>query len=77
VQGNRVRLMDNEHRRPVATTGTWNSQGASVSTYKLVGPQYFDFFAYVMAGFAVVFIAVAVFYRERNYVRQDTPGAAA
>ena len=46
IQGSSVRLMDNDHRRPVATTGVWNSQGAVVSTYRLVGPEYFNFFAY-------------------------------
>ena len=73
-QGGRVRLMDNEHRLPVATTGAWNSAGADVSTYSLVGPQYFNFFAYVMTGVAVVFILVAVIIREQDHVRSD--GAA-
>ncbi len=72
VQGARIRLMDNEHRRPVATTGEWDAQHAEVSTYKLVGPQYFDFFAYAMAGMGVVFIFVAMAYRERTYVREAT-----
>ena len=71
VQGGRVRLMDNEHRQAVATTGTWNSAGAGVSTYKLVGPQYFNFFAYLMAAFGVVFIGVAMLYREQDHVRAD------
>lgn len=71
IQGNRVRLMDNEHRQPVATTGEWNAAGAGVSTYKLVGPQYFNFFAYVMAGFGVLFVGVAMLYREQDHVRAD------
>ncbi len=71
IQGNRVRLMDNEHRQPVVTTGEWNAAGAGVSTYKLVGPQYFNFFAYVMAGFGVLFIGVAMLYREQDHVRAD------
>ena len=69
VNANRVRLMDNEHRQPVATSGIWNSGAARVSTYKLVGPQYFNFFAYVMAGFGVLFIGVAVLYRAQDHVR--------
>ena len=69
VQGGRVRLMDNAHRQPVATSGTWNSAGADVSTYRLVGPQYFNFFAYLMAAFGVVFIGVAMLYREQDHVR--------
>jgi hypothetical protein len=71
VRGDRVRLMDNEHRQAVATSGTWNRTEAAVSTYKLVGPQYFNFFAYWMAAFGVVFIGVAVLYREQDHVRAD------
>ena len=71
VQGSRVRLMDNEHRQAVVTTGSWNAAAASVSTYKLVGPQYFNFFAYVMAGFGVLFVGVAMLYREQDHVRKD------
>ncbi len=71
VQGATVRLMDNEHRQAVATSGDWNRAGASVSTYKLVGPQYFNFFAFWMAAFSVVFIGVAMLYREQVYVRSD------
>jgi POT family proton-dependent oligopeptide transporter len=71
VQGNRVRLMDNEHRQAVTTTGTWNAADARVSTYRLVGPQYFNFFAYAMAGFGLLFIGVALLYREQDHVRAD------
>ena len=71
VDGNRVRLMDNEHRQSVVTTGSWNSVSGVVSTYRLVGPQYFNFFAYVMAGFGVLFIGVAVLYRGQDHVRAD------
>ncbi len=71
VDGNRVRLMDNEHRQSVATTGSWNAASGVVSTYRLVGPQYFNFFAYVMAGFGVLFIGVAVLYRGQDHVRAD------
>jgi POT family proton-dependent oligopeptide transporter len=75
VQGERIRLMDNEHRRPVATAGEWDAAHAEVSTYKLVGPEYFNFFAYVMAGMGVVFIFVAMAYRERTYVREAAEAA--
>jgi POT family proton-dependent oligopeptide transporter len=71
IQGNRVRLMDNEHRRAVASTGVWNEANGGVSTYKLVGPQYFNFFAYVVAGMGALFIFVAMLYREQDYVRED------
>ena len=73
IQGRRVRLMDNEHRQPVVTSGEWNTAGGGVSTYKLVGPQYFNFFAYLMAGVGVLFIGVAMFYREQDHVRSDLP----
>ena len=75
VHGNRIRLMDNEHRRPVSTTGEWNASGAQVSTYRLVGPEYFNFFAYMMAALGVVFIGVAMAYREKTFVRVDEASA--
>ena len=71
VVGNHVRLMDNAHRQPFASSGSWDAQHGQVSTYKLVGPQYFNFFAYGMGGFALLFILVSMFYRERSYVRTD------
>ncbi len=71
VQGDKVRLMDNAHRQAVATTGSWNRAAGEVSTYRLVGPQYFNFFAYWMAAFSVVFIGVAKLYKEQDYVRAD------
>jgi POT family proton-dependent oligopeptide transporter len=77
VQGGLIRIMDNEHRKPVATTGEWDAQHAEVSTYKLVGPEYFNFFAYAMAAMGVVFIFVAMAYRERTYVRSDSGEAPA
>jgi POT family proton-dependent oligopeptide transporter len=77
VQGGLIRIMDNEHRKPVATTGQWDAQHAEVSTYKLVGPEYFNFFAYAMVAMGVVFIFVAMAYRERSYVRSDSGEAPA
>jgi POT family proton-dependent oligopeptide transporter len=77
VQGNRVRLMDNEHRQAVVTSGSWDAGHAEVSTYNLVGPQYFNFFAYLMTGFGLVFIVVAMLYRGEDHVRADTPAVAA
>lgn len=72
---NRVRLMDPIHRAPVVTEGAFLPAEAEVSTYALVGPQYFMFFAWVMIAGALVFIVVAVFYRERTFVREDEIGA--
>ena len=67
--GHRVRLLDAIHNQPVVSTGTFKAASTTVSTYKLVGPQYFLFFAAVAGGAAVLFIFVAGFYRERTHVR--------
>jgi hypothetical protein len=40
-----------------------------VSTYRLVGPQYFNFFAALMAALGVLFIPVAMRYKEQTHVR--------
>jgi POT family proton-dependent oligopeptide transporter len=66
--GKRVRLLDAIHNQPVPSSGTFKAS-ATVSTYKLVGPQYFLFFAAIAGGAAVLFIFVAGFYRERTHVR--------
>jgi len=42
-----------------------------VSTYALVGPVYFLFFAALMGGMAVLFIFFAVSIKERTFVRDD------
>jgi proton-dependent oligopeptide transporter, POT family len=73
--GKRVRLMDSVDRRPVASVGRFDSAEAKVSTYKLVGPQYFNFFVVTMAGVGVLFILVAALYKEKTHLRQDAPAA--
>jgi POT family proton-dependent oligopeptide transporter len=72
----RVRLADVVHLRDVVTSGTFKRAGATVSTYRLVGPQYFLFFAAAAAIAGVVFLFVSGRYRERTHVREDRPGAA-
>ncbi len=67
----RVRLLDAVDRRPVPSEGTFDASKAEVSTYKLVGPQYFNFFAMVMAGVGVLFILVAALYREKTHLRDE------
>ena len=67
----RVRLLDAEDRAPLSTKGAFDLQHAEVSTYALVGPAYFMFFAWIMGGGAVLFLAVAYFYREKTYVREN------
>ena len=69
--GKRVQLMDVVERKPVASTGRYDGSKSEVSTYKLVGPQYFDFFAIMMSIVGLVFIVVAYFYKEKTHVRQD------
>lgn len=64
-------LLDVEHRKPVVTTGRFDAARAEVSTYRLVGPQFFLFFAGLMAGMGVIFILVARRYREKTFVRED------
>ena len=75
--GNRVRLMDAIHRKPVVSSGEFIRDSAEVSTYKLVGPMYFLFFAALGGIAAVLFMFVAGFYREQTHVRADEPGSAA
>jgi POT family proton-dependent oligopeptide transporter len=66
---NRVRLMDVIHRRPLVSSGEFKPAQAEVTTYRLVGPMYFLFFAGMGGAVAVLFVFVAGFYRERTYVR--------
>jgi POT family proton-dependent oligopeptide transporter len=67
----RVRLMDSVDRRPVESTGTFNGSTSEVSTYRLVGPQYFTFFAEIMAGVGVLFILFAMTYKEKTHLRAE------
>lgn len=67
----RVRLMDATSRQPVVTTGDFDTGAARVSTYALVGPAYFLFFAAVMSVAALIFVFVAILYREKTFVRED------
>ncbi len=71
----RVKLMDVVDRKPVATIGAFDPTKTEVSTYKLVGPQYFNFFAMVMAGVGVLFIFVAMFIKEKTHVRREEDDA--
>jgi POT family proton-dependent oligopeptide transporter len=72
---NRVRLMDNVDRGPVSTTGTFDPAKGKVSTYWLVGPNYFLFFIAVMCFFGVIFIFVAQRYQEQTHVRGEAAAA--
>lgn len=68
--GKRVRLADAVHRKDVASSGDYKAEAAKVSTYKLVGPDYFLFFAGCGGVAALLFMFVAGFYREQTHVRE-------
>jgi POT family proton-dependent oligopeptide transporter len=72
----KVELMDVVDRAPVKSQGTFDVAKAEVSTYKLVGPQYFNFFAGVMAAIGVIYIFFAMLYKEKTHVREEGSAAA-
>jgi POT family proton-dependent oligopeptide transporter len=74
---NRVQLMDVVDRKPVVSKGSFDAKSAEVATYRLVGPQYFNFFALVMACVGVLFIFVAMLYKEKTHLRDETAAGAA
>jgi POT family proton-dependent oligopeptide transporter len=74
TSSNRMRLMDVVNRKPIATSGQFKPT-AEVSTYYLVGPNYFYFFVGVMAVVGIVFIFVAVMVKEQTFVRDDKAAA--
>ena len=72
VAEGRYELMDVVNRKPVESSGVFRAgQDVEVTTYRLVGPEYFMFFAEVMAVVGLLFVFVATFYRERTFVRED------
>ncbi len=76
--GGRVQLMDAVTRAPLATRGSFDAARAQVSTYALVGPDYFTFFAKIMGVAALIFVVVAALVPEVTHVRQaEGAGAAA
>jgi POT family proton-dependent oligopeptide transporter len=75
-ESGRLQLMDAVTRQPLVTRGNFQAEAARVSTYALVGPAYFTFFAGIMAVVAVLFIFLAAIVPEVNYVRGDAGGAA-
>jgi len=64
-------LLDKVDRKSVVSEGATDAAKAEVSTYALVGPMYFLFFAVLMGGIAVLFIFFAMRLKERTYVRED------
>jgi POT family proton-dependent oligopeptide transporter len=72
----RVQLMDKVDRAPIVSSGTYDLAKGGVSTYTLVGPMYFLFFTALMCAGAVLYIFVAMRFRENTFVREDAPAAA-
>jgi POT family proton-dependent oligopeptide transporter len=75
--GHRLALMDVVDRKPIASTGAYVADKSKVSTYALVGPQYFNFYAGLISIVGVLFIGVAILYKEKNHYREDDGAAAA
>jgi POT family proton-dependent oligopeptide transporter len=73
--GKRLKLIDKVDRRDVLSSGTYDVAKGEVSTYALVGPVYFLFFAGLMAAGALLFIFVAMAFKERTFVREDEAAA--
>ena len=71
MPGKRLRLIDKVSREPLNTVGLFDASKAQVSTYTLVGPMYFLFFAALMAAAAVLFIFYAMWFKETTFVRED------
>jgi POT family proton-dependent oligopeptide transporter len=69
--GKRIELMDVVGRKPVVSTGELDATKTKVSTYRLVGPEYFKFFAYMMTCVAIVYIFVARRYRGTTHLRDE------
>ncbi len=67
----RVRLMDKVYRKPISSGGSFDAAKAEVSTYTLVGPMYFLFFAALMAFVSLLFIFYAMWFKETTFVRDD------
>jgi POT family proton-dependent oligopeptide transporter len=71
----RVSLLDVVDRNPVASSGAFDASQANVSTYRLVGPQYFEFFALMIFGMGVIYVFVAMRYKERSHLRDEAAAA--
>ncbi len=68
---NRVQLMDAINRKAVASEGALKAEATQMSTYRLVGPQYFLFFAEALAIVGVLFAIVARFIKEKTHLRDE------
>ncbi|HEY6462535.1 MAG TPA: hypothetical protein VIY73_20340, partial [Polyangiaceae bacterium] len=73
--GHKLALMDVVDRKPIASTGAYVAEKSKVSTYALVGPQYFNFYAGLITVVGILFIGVAILYKEKNHYRADGEAA--
>lgn len=71
----RLQLMDAVTRKAIVSRGSFDAAKAKVSTYALVGPGYFTFFAAIMGAVAVLFVFIATIVPEVTYVRAEEQGA--
>lgn len=76
IRNGEASLLDVVDRKPIATMGEFSAE-AEVSTYKLVGPQFFMFFCYLMLGAGVLWMFVATLVKEQTFVRDDGAPAGA
>lgn len=68
-----IQLIDVE-RKGLVTYGTTDSENiskAEISTFKLTGSNYFYFFSALMGGTALLFIILAIFYKEEVYIQSE------
>jgi POT family proton-dependent oligopeptide transporter len=70
AEASRLRLMNAVTRQPLVTQGDAKVEALKVSTYALVGPEYFMFFAKLLAAVGLVYLVVSAFVKERVHVRQ-------
>lgn len=68
IHDGKALLLDAVNRQPVALTGEYKP-GAQVTTYKLVGPQFFMFFCYLMIGTGILWIFMSMRVKEQTFVR--------
>ncbi len=61
------------NKQPVQTIFSDNSfSSQQIAVHKLKGSDYFYFFAYLMLGAAVLFIIVAIFYKEERFIQDHS-----
>ena len=75
IEGNRLRIIT-ASRESVVSSGEMSPK-AEVSTYSLIGSDYYFFFIKVVWASLLLFIVYAWFYKEKTFVRTEEGAAAA